>query len=94
MERVRKFLSAEVALSVIIPIIISLFSYVAAQAKYTERLAVVEKRIEMVDTYGTTKLNTHLIEDTRSSEQLMAEIKVLQSKVDQIRSDLQDMKKK
>ena len=94
MERVKKFLSAEVALSVVIPLIISLFSYVAAQAKYTERLAVVEKRIEMVDTTGTAKLNNYLIEDARSAEKLLTEIKVLQSKVDEIKEDLKDLKKK
>lgn len=94
MDNLKKFLSAEVALSIVIPLVISLFSYVAAQAKYTERLAMVEKKIEMLDTNGTSKLNIHLIDDTRATEQILSEIKVLQSKMDQLREDIKDLKKK
>ncbi len=93
-ERVKKFLTAEVVLSLIVPLIVSLLSFAVMHGQNTERMNVVEKRIEVIDNNGTVKLQNHLVEDATKNEQLIAEIKVLNTKLDQIRQDIQELKVK
>jgi hypothetical protein len=93
-ERVKKFLTMEVVLSLIVPLIVSLSSFAVMHGQNTERMNVVEKRIEILNTDGTKRLQDHLIIDAATNEQLIAEIKVLNTKLDQIRQDLQELKAK
>lgn len=93
-ERVKKFLTAEVVLSMIVPLIVSLLSFAVMHGQNTERMNIAEKRIEVIDTNGTVKLQNHLIDDATKDGQLLSEIKVLNTKLDQIRQDIQELKAK
>jgi hypothetical protein len=72
--------------------LISFSSYLVAQAKTSEGLVNTKERIESIDNSGTKKLQQHLIDDANTSQQLLAEIRVIQTKVDQIRTDIQELK--
>ena len=96
MDKVKRFLKTEVVLSIIIPLIISLFSYVAAQAKYTERLGMAEqnvKELQVLDKETTTHLQEHMLQNQKDSDNLLMEIKVIDAKLDLIRDDVKEVKR-
>jgi len=100
MDKFRHFFNSDaisrIALSIIIPIIISLFSYVAAQAKYTEKLDMAENSISKLETTSNQheeKLQNHILDNRKESDELLTEIRVLDSKLDSIKEDLRDLKR-
>ena len=96
MEKIKKVIDLKVALSILIPLIISLFSYVAAEAKYTEKLGQAEKNIVSLQTAGKeadSKLQSHILDNRKENDKLLIQIKVMETKLDAIHDDVKDLKK-
>jgi predicted nucleic acid-binding Zn-ribbon protein len=90
----RKIFKSEVLLSITIPIIISLGAYFISvdrvQAVNQAEITTIKEQVRD----NSQKINDHTVSDAKESGELLSEIRSVNTKVDMIYSDLQELKKR